>query len=74
MGVHNARIFQISNETGTKIHVPYFPSMESVEGHEGSLKDAIVVSGEKEAIKKALEKIEEIYEGLVRILFSKFLI
>jgi hypothetical protein len=39
--------------------------MESTEGH-----DAIVVSGEKEAIKKALEKIEEIYEELVRYCYN----
>jgi hypothetical protein len=65
-GAHNTRIIQISNETGAKIYIPSFPSAESAEGHENSSKDAISISGEKEAVKKALDKIEEIYEGLVR--------
>jgi len=64
-GAHNSRIIQISNETGAKIHVPpYFASTESTEGHEHS-KDTIVISGEKDAVKKALDKIYEIYDGLV---------
>lgn len=65
-GAHNARINQISSETGARIYIPPFLSTESAEGYECSSKDAISISGEKEAVKKALDQIEEIYEGLVR--------
>ncbi|CAI2172244.1 14780_t:CDS:2 [Funneliformis geosporum] len=62
-GAHNSRINQISHETGAKINVPpYFASTESTDEH--SSRDAIVIFGEREAIKKASDKIEEIYEEL----------
>ncbi|CAG8436334.1 9075_t:CDS:2 [Funneliformis caledonium] len=64
-GAHNSRIIQISHETGAKINVPpYFASTESTESHEHSSRDAIVIFGEREAIKRASDKIEEIYEEL----------
>ncbi|CAB4487493.1 unnamed protein product [Rhizophagus irregularis] len=63
-GAHNAHINQISNETGARIYIPPFLSTESAEGYECSSKDAISISGDKEAVKKALDKIEGIYEGL----------
>ncbi|CAG8468568.1 10047_t:CDS:10 [Acaulospora morrowiae] len=62
MGARNRQIQRIISETGVKIHFPpYIAIHENGDGHE---RDSIVVNGEREAVKKAIELIEEIYMDL----------
>src|SRR5438309_1880126 len=65
-GVQNARVEEIMNETGTRIRVPPYTAIADLgEDSDRKHETAIVISGEKDAVKKASELIEEIYQQMV---------
>ncbi|CAG8593403.1 18703_t:CDS:10, partial [Racocetra fulgida] len=70
-GAHNQRIHQISIDTGTKIHVPFYNASAEGGDNQDHSKDSIVITGERDAIKNAIDAIEEIYTTLRQ---HKFLI
>lgn len=55
-GAHNRLVQELSQETGARISIPP-PSLP---------KDEIVITGEKEAVALALNRIRAIYEDKVR--------
>jgi len=63
-GAHNQRINQISVDTGTKIHAPLYIAPAEVGDNQDHPKDYIIINGERDAIKKAIDAIEEIYTTL----------
>ncbi|MEQ2161014.1 hypothetical protein GOODEAATRI_005327, partial [Goodea atripinnis] len=59
-GVHNRLVQELSQETGARISIPP-PSLP---------KDEIVITGEKEAVALAVNRIRAIYEDKVRLLLA----
>lgn len=57
-GAHNRLVQELSQETGARISIPP-PSLP---------KDEIVITGEKEAVALALNRIRAIYDDKVRLL------
>ncbi|CAG8712684.1 13950_t:CDS:2, partial [Cetraspora pellucida] len=51
-------------DTGTKIHVPFYNASAEVGDNQDHSKDSIVITGERNAIKNAIDAIEDIYTTL----------
>ncbi|CAG8560746.1 1982_t:CDS:10, partial [Ambispora leptoticha] len=66
-GAHGQRLQQLQQESGAKIRIPpYIVSFEN-DGHEGNNNtrdNCIVVSGERDAVRKAIEMLKDRHEEL----------
>ncbi|CAG8489346.1 12407_t:CDS:10 [Ambispora gerdemannii] len=65
-GAYGQRLQQLQQESGAKIHIPpYIVSFDN-EGHEGNntRDNCIVVSGERDAVRKAIEMLKDRHEEL----------
>ncbi|KAL1920163.1 uncharacterized protein VTP21DRAFT_1309 [Calcarisporiella thermophila] len=66
-GAHNSRVEEIMKETGTRIRVPLYAAIADHDEESDKKRDTtIVVSGDKDAVKKASDMIEEIYDQMKR--------
>ncbi|KAG9290830.1 hypothetical protein G9A89_010979 [Geosiphon pyriformis] len=64
-GAHGQRVQQLQQETGAKIHIPPYIASSDIEGHEYNTRDnCIIVSGERETVKNAIEKLRFLHEEL----------
>src|SRR2546421_10748987 len=66
-GAHNQRLKQIVTETGARIDIPFshggVSEINATTINSNSQKN-IIITGDKDAVKRATEIIEEIYEEL----------